>query len=276
MHVDQTFAGVTPVSLQSRMADSGLRYSVCTLVTDDAQYQRLLRSFAAHGFSAENAEFIHIDNTQANSYDAYGAINAFLQVARGEHVVICHQDIELIGDGIERLDAVIADVTQRDPRWAVLGNSGGRADGLLALRISDKWGDDQNIGGPFPARVCSVDENFIIVRRAANLAVSGDLAGFHLYGAEIVLVAERLGHHAYVVDFHLRHWGEGAMGAGFYAARAQLERKMRDASRTRLITTPCTRFLSSSSRWLHLLYATRLSALALRVYFKILRMRQPR
>ena len=74
-------------------------FSVCSLVTRDDQYDRMLKSFAAHGLTTDNSEFIFVDNRSANAHDAYGGLNAMVAKERGRYIICCHQDVELIGDG---------------------------------------------------------------------------------------------------------------------------------------------------------------------------------
>jgi len=46
----------------------------------------------------------------------------------------------------------------------------------LAIRISDPYGENQSSS----SGAChALDENFIVVRRQANLSLSHDLSGFH-------------------------------------------------------------------------------------------------
>lgn len=94
--------------------------------------------------------------------------------------------------------------------------------------------------GVFPASVTSVDENFIVVKRRANISLSGDLRGFHLYGADICIVADILGYNSYVIDFHLRHLGGGLTDASFNASRTALVKKYARSFRSRWITSTCT------------------------------------
>jgi hypothetical protein len=223
----------TAISAEARASAGGIRYSVRTLVNDFKEYATMCRSLQVGGFMAPDREYLYLDNTAKNQFDAYAGINLFLRVARGTHIIICHQDVRLIEDGRDKLDSIIAELDTLDPAWGMFGNAGGLEGGGLARRISDRWGDDQNTIRPLPVRVVSLDENFIVVRQDANLAVSRDLHGFHLYGTELSLVAERLGHHVYVVDFHLRHLGSGVMDSSFYDARYALILKCRAACRWR-------------------------------------------
>jgi len=56
-------------------------------------------------------------------------------------------------------------------------------------------------------RVASLDENFMVVRRSANLSVSQDLKGFHFYGTDLCVSPISWATPATFVDFHLWHIG---------------------------------------------------------------------
>ena len=74
--------------------------------------------------------------------------------------------------------------------------------------------------------------------RAANLAVSRDLHGFHMYGADLCLIADILGWSAYVIDFHLHHTSPGYVDVTYHQAKADLRNKYQRAFRPRWIKTP--------------------------------------
>lgn len=188
-------------------------FSICTLVTSPTEYADMLGSFAAAGFTRDRCEYLYLDNSQGNRWDGYQAVNRFLLTARGERVIICHQDIRLHDDRVDALRGAIAAVEQRDPEWGVLGNAGGAAPGRLAIRITDPNGENTRRGS-FPARVRGLDENFLIVRRAANLVVSRDIGGFHFYGTDICVIADMLGYASYAIDFHLHHLGGASKHRG--------------------------------------------------------------
>jgi hypothetical protein len=215
------------------------RYSVCTLVTDPAQYEPLQASFRASGFDGASTEYLFIDNGQGQEACAYAGGNALLAAARGRYVILCHQDVRLIRDGRSALDACLADLDARDPAWAVAGNAGGIRPGALAIRISDPHGRDQRRGA-LPCRVASLDENFLLVRRAARIGFSRDLSGFHFYGADLCLAADVMGYSCYVIDFHLRHLSPGRKAADFYASEAAFRRKWGRALRARWVQTTCS------------------------------------
>jgi len=222
-------------------------FSVCSLVNNDGQYNRMLKSFAAFGFTGDNAEFIFVDNRGGNTHEAYGGLNAMLAKARGRYIICCHQDVELIGDGARELQARLEELTAKDPLWAIVGNAGAGPAGR-AVRISDPYGDDQRVG-TLPARVESLDENFLVLCRERLIGFSADLAGFHLYGTDACLQAELRGYTAYVVDFHLRHHSRGNADERYFECMRRLEDKYGKLFRSRRILTTFKPLYISTNWW---------------------------
>ncbi len=225
-------------------------FSVCTFVTDKNQYAGMLASFRNAGFGDDCCEYLYIDNTDSNKYSAYSGIHRFFRSAGGRYLIVCHQDIRLDFDHIDDLRRIIREMNRYDPDWAILGNAGGAAPGKIVVRITDRhYGKDAKIGH-FPARVSSLDENFILVRTDAGIGISHDLSGFHMYGTDLCQIASVLGYSAYVVDFHLRHIGGESFGQigkktdespdGLYGIRSELIRKYTRAFRPRWIQSTCT------------------------------------
>jgi hypothetical protein len=234
-------------SIECRSDSGRMRYSICTIVTDLVQYRRMVDGFVERGFGAQECEYLYVDNSAGNRLDSYAGYNLFLQTARGAFIVLCHQDIELLSDGRDRLDQIIAELEALSPCWGLFGNCGGVRLGKLSIRISDPNMDNASVNGPFPAQCKTLDENFIVVRRQANLALPRDRSGFHFYGTELCLVAEILGWKAYVVDFHLRHHGAGTFDRVFKEQLHLMVTKYESVLRPRWISTPCVDvFLSAS------------------------------
>jgi hypothetical protein len=222
------------------------RFSICTLVTRLAEYSEMVESFVSHGFTPADCEYLYLDNSESNRFDAFRGYNIFLSEARGDFIILCHQDILLLDDGRAELEQRLDELTAHDPKWALCGNAGGVAFNRWAVRISDRFGTNQSIGA-FPVHVTALDENFILVKREANLASSSDLSGFHFYGADLCIVADFLGRSAWVIDFHLCHKGVGTTGASFYRHRKDVARKYRKAFRSRFVVTTMTHFYLSGS-----------------------------
>lgn len=237
-----------------------VRYTIATLVNRPQMHADMVASFVAGGFVGD-CEYLAIHDPQC----AYADLNRMLRAARGEYVILCHQDIRLLAHDRATLDERLAELERRAPDWALAGNAGGVAAGRLAMRITDPHGTDRHVG-QLPARVASLDENFIVVRRTAPIGFSNDLTGFHLYGADICLVADVLGHSAWVIDFHLEHLSPGRKDQSFHAAEAAFRRKWAHALRPRWLQTTCTLMHLTGSPARHLPGATmgRLAAGALR------------
>lgn len=210
-------------------------YAVCVLVTRADQFGQMRESFVRGGFDPASCEFLVCDNTAGNRADAYVALNEFLQAARAERIILCHQDVLLLDDTRRDLDARLDELGRIDPHWALAGNAGATASGLPHLCLSEEGLPGTAFGGPFPQQVVSLDENFIVVRPEANLALSRDLAGFHHYGTDLCLIADILGWNAWVIDFYLRHLGTGTTDEHYFASARAIEAKYRRALRSRWV-----------------------------------------
>ncbi|MEY3501198.1 MAG: hypothetical protein RL308_2871 [Bacteroidota bacterium] len=92
--------------------DNEILYSICTLVTIKEEYQEMMSSFVEAGFDTSFCEFLYIDNTTHNKSEAYQGLNYFLQKAKGKYIILCHQDILICHDKIDRLEQCIADLDQ--------------------------------------------------------------------------------------------------------------------------------------------------------------------
>lgn len=220
-----------PTYVQNR-DESDLMFSVCSLVRDQVVYDRLLETFGRFGFTAENAEFLAADNRGGNQFDGYSWQKHMLPKCRGRYVIFCHEDIELVDNGYAELVARIEALEASDPQWLVAGVAGSpwrplnHSATAQALHISDVFGTDRRLG-QVPARVESLDECFIVMRRLKPVLNSYDLSGFHYYGADLCLQAELLGGRSYAIDFHLLHKGRARADETFERIRNQFRQKYR-------------------------------------------------
>jgi hypothetical protein len=228
----------TPVSADSRFNENPV-FSICTLVTDHEQYRQMVQSFEEHGFSGSDCEYLFLDNSEGNRYDAFSGIRRFLRSAHGRYIIICHQDILLIDDK-DALLKQIDNMNQYDSSWAVLGNAGLTANHKLTIRITDPSGQDIKLGD-LPARVTGLDENFLLLNADSGLSLSNGITGFHCYGIDLCISAHTLGYNAYVIDFHLHHVG----GRSIAARRATLKQELGD-SKSKLVKAYASRM---RSRW---------------------------
>lgn len=215
-------------------------FTICTLMTNQAQYEEMRASFVAKGFQEEETEFLCLDNSNGNRWDAFSGIALFMTQAKGRFLIICHQDIRLI-DSRTQLCEKLSELDTLDRFWALAGNAGGTVAGGIATRISDPHGEDQRRGS-FPAKAVSLDENFILLRRDAPIGISATLSGFHFYGTDLCLQARFAGRSAWIIDFHLRHLSAGRVDRSFYLAQQALQSHYNALlSRPWKIRTTCTR-----------------------------------
>ena len=221
---------VLPVKYIADSSDHMVKFSVCSMVRDNSQYDQMVNSFEVFGFTSDNSEFIAADNRTENNFDGYNWQRRALAASRGEYVVFCHEDVELIDDSYEDLITQLNNLDKVDPNWLLAGVAGGawrssfpKRD--LAIRISDPYGENQRRTTGFPQRVETLDECFIVMRRDRPVLNSYQLNGFHFYGPDLCLQAELLGGSCYVMDFHLRHHSGGKKDYLFRAARHAFEQK---------------------------------------------------
>jgi hypothetical protein len=215
-------------------------FSICTLVTRKDEYEEMLKTFYKKGFTDENSEFLYIDNTEVNKADGYSGLNKFLAHSKGEYTIVCHQDIRLEFDDIIKLRGCIKEMDELEKNWAVLGNAGASCDfSTKHIRITDPHGSNKSTS-KFPAKVDSLDENFLIVKNGLNIGLSRDLNGFHFYGTELCLQSSLRGYNSYVIDFHLHHLSPGNIDNYFNSCKKDLIKKYEYALRPRFIQTSCT------------------------------------
>ena len=243
------------------------KYSICTLVSRPLEYKEMVDSFIGAGFDEKTCEYLYIDNSKDNKFDAFAGINKFLIESKGQYIIICHQDVLIKYDNREVLENRIKEIDLLDPRWAILSNGGGADIQNIVIRITES---DQIFKetGHTPSKVKSVDENFILVKRKANLALSSDLNGFHLYGTDLCLIAEVLGHSAYVINFNLLHKSSGKRDEHFYRLQKELLVRYTRVFRGRFIQTTISKFYLSGSSFSNAIVNSGFGRFLTRKYFK--------
>ena len=166
-----------------------------------------------------------------NPDSASKAYNRVLDRATADIVIFSHCDVYFPRGWIDRLDAALTDLTERDPNWAVAGLVGLTERDELVGRIWDN-ALQRVLGAPMdkPVRVIVFDELVIIFRRSSGLRFDPDLPDFHLYAADIVLTAEKSGKTGYVLDVPAVHNCKPmeTLEGGYTAAYKYVQKKWRD------------------------------------------------
>ncbi len=157
---------------------------------------------------------------------AADGFNKGLENATNDLVVLVHQDVYLPLDWDRRFTVQVTQAEQEFGPLGVLGTFGLRYRG----------GEPENLGctvdrdrlldfGNLPAVVDGMDEVLLGVRRGSGLRADPQL-GFHLYGADLTLVAADAGLTNVVVDAPIYHNSLFAeVTESFHASRENLLRK---------------------------------------------------
>src|SRR5690606_36452085 len=152
------------------------------------EYQEMMASFVEAGFSLSTCEFLYVDNSKKNQFDAYAGLNIMLQRAKGRYVILCHQDILLNFDKRDQLEQRITELHTQDPDREVAGTAGAVGTDYIDYKVSYPDGKLKD-KGIFPVDAQSIDAHFVLVNNVAGLSFSADLSGFHLYGVDLCLQA---------------------------------------------------------------------------------------
>jgi len=183
-------------------------FLICTIANDLSQYAAMKASFLQAGFDEEQCRYCLFDNSTANLYDPYRVISATMAEAVEPYVIFCHQDVLLNkGHGFDQLVSQINILNERDGAWAIAGNAGCMDNLTPVTKIDDPHGS-QNYGD-LPQKVCTLDENFLVLKTASKIECSAALNGFHLYATDLCLHAMQQGLSCYVIDFFLTHLSRG-------------------------------------------------------------------
>jgi hypothetical protein len=133
------------------------------------------------------------------------AYNNGIDHSHNDLVVFVHQDVILGPTWMADLKRALTYLDKHDPEWGVLGVCGVvQPDVGRGYVYSSGIGI---IGSPFetPARIRTLDEIVLILRKSSNLSFDEGLPHFHMYGTDICLTAERDGKNNYVISAFCIH-----------------------------------------------------------------------
>jgi hypothetical protein len=127
------------------------------------------------------------------------AYNSAFEKAKTDLVIFAHQDVYFPDGWLDSLRRTLDLLSHTDPHWGVLGVWGGVREGGLPGYMY--WtGVNGTAGKPFSGvrEVRSLDEVVIILRKSSGLRFDESLSGYHFYGTDICLEANRQGRKCYV------------------------------------------------------------------------------
>ncbi len=162
---------------------------------------------------------------------AGAAYNAALDAAAdATYVLFAHQDVYLPTGSLARLVNQLKQLDAIAPNWAVAGVIGGDAARNL---VGETWcsGHNRILGARSanPIQVETLDEMLLIVRTASGLRFDPELPSFHLYGADIILTAQKAGMSAWVIDLPVVHHSRPviSLSGAYLVAYRYMQRKWR-------------------------------------------------
>jgi hypothetical protein len=213
-----------------------MAFSVVSCVSNRELFQEALGA-SAEMARREPVEFVAIDNAE-NQYSAPQALNRGAALANGEVLVFLHQDVHLPAGWFERLSDQIRIVERTSRDWGVLGVFGVSQDGRMVGHIDDPHGLRR--WGCLPCRVQSLDEVCLVIRSESGLRFDDELGGFHLYGADLCLQAQKRGMDCYALDVPLKHLSGGKVDDRFWKMARRFETKWRNmAGSPAAVETTC-------------------------------------
>jgi hypothetical protein len=172
-----------------------------------------------------------------NQASAGGGYAGAMETATADVLIFAHCDVYFPGGWFARLAWEINRLARLDPEWAVVGVSSLTASGEHVGRVYDSsleplFGETKGIfGNPLllPTPIVSADELALIVRRGVGVLFDPFLPGFHLYGTDIILGAERRGKRSYGLDLPLIHNAKAQLrlDADYVRAYSYMVRKWR-------------------------------------------------
>ena len=219
-------------SCQNNLRTQAAQFAVVAAVNDDAVLQSCLLRSPELGTVKE---FV-----ARRGFDSAGkAYDSGLDATTAEVVVFAHQDVFLPDGWFKSVSAAIEKISVCDPDWAVLGVFGRTSVGAEAGYVYS-CGLQRILGQPFeqPVEIRSLDEVVLILRRSSGLRFDEGMPGFHLYGTDICLEAQRRGLRCYAISAFCVHNSNGLNGLprAYSRALSYVRKKWR---KQLPIRTPC-------------------------------------
>jgi len=170
-------------------------------------------------------EFVPVLNMEG-LYSASLALNVGIDSSKSDILVICHQDVQLLGD--DWFGAVKKIISQLEDDWAIVGSAGismdfmrgdigpwGGAKEVDTVAVGSVWDNDDCLDEPpywngikEPTKCHCVDECLFILKKSTGLRFDPLFNGFHFYGVDICLQARAAGYGVYCADLPIIHYGK--------------------------------------------------------------------
>lgn len=206
---------------RQRPCGDGASVAFVAACNDDA----VLAACLAGSPDVASGAALHVVRGASSAAEAY---NEGLRRAAADVIVFAHQDVFLPPGWLTGFRAALAQLADTDPDWGVVG-----VYGLTLAGEPRGWvystGVRRLLGEAFarPQEVRTLDEVLLALRVNSGISFDDALPGYHLYGTDVCLEAERRGLHNYVVPCPVLHNSNGVrqLPAAFWRAYASVRRK---------------------------------------------------
>lgn len=265
--VGGTNARESEVTAHSLQQDRFVNWSIVSAVNNEAVLESCLLSSP----DVSTASEVILQMGYSSIALAY---NAAIDSATTDLLVFAHQDVYLPRGWSSQLSRCLAWLSVHDPQWAVAGvwgrdAIGGRNGHVYCAGLRRELGKDFSS----PIEIRTLDELLLIVRKSSGVRFDEALSGFHMYGADICLEAQRRGMKCYAISAFCIHNTNGYDFLPFQFWKNYLF--MRKKWKGELpITTSCTEITSWCWPMIHW-NMTRLVTILRRRHYKYRRLSDP-
>jgi len=211
--------------------------SAVTLVNSDALYAQFKQSLSIQD-PRSSIEYIPV-RADSMGWNAATALNNGIGQAHGDWVMLAHQDVIFPVSWYERVTDILHGLSRET---AIVGLVGIRPNGGFAGHVRDPHGHLRWL--PLPAKVMSIDEHVIFLRRSSAIRFDPENPGFHCYGTDICYAAEEGGLESIVIDAPVVHLSGGRTDDSYDTAAAWLLGKW--GRHARNVIPTCARMIYSA------------------------------
>ncbi|MEQ9489399.1 MAG: glycosyltransferase [Alphaproteobacteria bacterium] len=148
-----------------------------------------------------------------------------------EIIVFAHQDVYLPEGWEQNLARAIEWLEEKSAKWAVLGIVGVTYENQIVGTIwSSGASREYSTQMEYPLLTTSIDEVVIVLNKSSGIRFDGSLPNFHLYGTDIVRIAQKAGYDSFVIYAPVIHNSNQLRGldAGYRLAYRFMKKKWRD------------------------------------------------
>jgi len=200
-----------------------VKLTIATLTHNISQYNDLIRDFMEQQTDIP-FEVISIPNFNKEFTSCAEPLNIAIDLADGDIVNLCHQDLKVNTSWIDTIMSHIATLDRTHISWGVLGVAGAYKYGRQhtpdkegnILYLSDLTPDKKSFAAIYRQifgsrkEVQTIDELSLIIRKSTGLRFdSVTFDHFHWYGADICLQALSRGLKNFAIDADCLHLSDG-------------------------------------------------------------------